>query len=100
MCAFSPRLAVRPAHRLKVLLLALWLVGAQCLLAAHQVDHILHFDDDCPVCLIGHDLGHGATTNIAMPAVPVSLAIVVGAIIGGSLEPVVLSPYLARAPPY
>lgn len=82
------------------LLLALWLIGAQILLAVHQADHFGHVDDnDCVVCLIGHNLNHGGTASIAMPPALVAVVIVIATILATPLKHVTLTPYRARAPP-
>jgi len=82
------------------LLLALWLLGAQILLAVHQADHIGHVDDDdCVVCVIGHNLNHGGTASIAMPHALVAVVILIATIPAAPLQHVTLTPYQARAPP-
>lgn len=99
MHLFSHRLATLPAQRWIVLLLTVWLTGAQLMLVLHQVDHLVDDDDEaCMICWVGHGLDHPGTASVAIPAV-LNTAFMVVAVTATIARHVTLLPYQSRAPP-
>lgn len=94
------RLAKLPEQRWVALLLTIWLIGAQLLLALHQIDHLLaeHDEDTCLICLVGHGLNHAGTASVTIPAVVLS-AFVIARIVPVVIRLVTPTPYQSRAPP-